>query len=222
MSRPTKMTAGRRARLWVEFLGLFVVGPIGAAILLPPTAIFAVLFAFTAVGLVLLARTPRFRWSELWEGWTFIDPVLLIGWSIATASTAYFVLQATAPEALFALPRTQPGLMLAIILLYPLVSALPQELVYRPLFFRRYGDILPDNMPVQVGLNAALFSLAHLMYWSPTVLAMTFVGGVMFAFAYETRGNFPEALVLHSVSGIIVFAMGLGTIFYSGNVVPPF
>lgn len=212
----------RRTKLWVEFIVLFVAGPIVAAVFLPPTAIFAMLFALTALGIVLLVLTRDFQWSELWEGWRFIDPILVGVFCVATASTAYFVARITAPEALFSLVLTQPLLMLAIIALYPLVSALPQELVYRPLFFRRYGRILPDNMPVQIVLNAGLFSLAHLMYWSPTVLAMTFIGGLIFAFAYETRGNFPEALVLHSLSGIIVFAIGLGTIFYSGNVIRPF
>lgn len=216
------MSPMRRTQLWLEFILLFCVGPIAAAVFLPATLIFQVLFALTVVGIVLLAFTRDFQWSELWEGWRFIDPVLVVGFAIATASTAYFVARFTAPDALFSLVLTQPLLMLAIIVLYPLVSALPQELVYRPLFFRRYGRILPDSMPVQIVLNAGLFSLAHLMYWSPTVLAMTFVGGLIFAFAYETRGNFPEALVLHSLSGIIVFAIGLGTIFYSGNVVRPF
>lgn len=217
-----RMSHLRRARLWAEFVLLFIVGPIVAAVFLPPTAIFPMLFALTAVGIVLLVFTKDFQWSELWEGWRFIDPILVAGFAIATASTAYFVLRLTEPDALFALVKTQPALLLAIVLAYPLVSALPQELVYRPLFFRRYGRILPDNMPVQIVLNAGLFSLAHMMYWSPTVLAMTFVGGLIFAFAYETRGNFPEALVLHSLSGIIVFTIGLGTVFYSGNVIRPF
>ena len=50
---------------------------------------------------------------------------------------------------------------------YPLVSALPQELVFRVLFFRRYAR---HSATVAVRrllvLNAAVFSYAHLMYWS--------------------------------------------------------
>lgn len=216
------MSKTRRIKLWTEFLGLFVAGPIVAAVFLPPTVVFGVLFALAALGIVLFAFTHDFQWSELWDGWRFIDPIFVGVFCVATASTAYFVARFTAPEALFSLVLTQPVLMLAIVVLYPLVSALPQELVYRPLFFRRYGRILPNNMPVQIVLNAGLFSLAHLMYWSPSVLAMTFVGGLIFAFAYETRGNFAEAFVLHSLSGIIIFAIGLGSIFYSGNVIRPF
>ena len=29
--------------------------------------------------------------------------------------------------------------------LYPLLSALPQEIVFRPLFFRHYGALLPRD-----------------------------------------------------------------------------
>ena len=71
-------------------------------------------------------------------------------------------------------------------------------------------------------LNAALFSLAHLMYWSWVVALMTFSGGLVFAWVYERRGNFAETVVLHSVAGVIVFALGLGVFFYSGNVQRPF
>jgi membrane protease YdiL (CAAX protease family) len=93
--------------------------------------------------------------------------------------------------------------------------------VYRPLFFRRYGAILPRLTPA-IWLNAALFSLAHLMYWSWIVTAMTFSGGLAFAWAYEARRNFPMAVVLHAVAGVVVFLLGLGVFFYSGNVRRPF
>ena len=71
-------------------------------------------------------------------------------------------------------------------------------------------------------LNAALFSFAHLMYWSGVVALMTFAGGLVFAWAYVRRGSFALAVVLHSVAGVILFAAGLGIYFYSGNVVRPF
>ena len=35
--------------------------------------------------------------------------------------------------------------MAMIVVLYPLLSALPQEIVSRPLFFRRYGLLPPPG-----------------------------------------------------------------------------
>ncbi len=46
-----------------------------------------------------------------------------------------------------------------ILLFYPVLSALPQEIVFRPLFFRRYGAILPDAH-AGIVVNAALFPCA--------------------------------------------------------------
>ena len=73
-----------------------------------------------------------------------------------------------------------------------------------------------------MGLNAALFSFAHLMYWSWIVAVLTFAGGLVFAWSYRVRGNFAEAVVLHAVAGISVFVLGLGAFFYSGSITRPF
>jgi uncharacterized protein len=80
----------------------------------------------------------------------------------------------------------------------------------------------PESVGVRIALNAALFSFAHLMYWNWIVAAMTFAGGLAFAFSYAVRRNFPEAVIAHSVAGVILFALGLGVFFYSGNVDRPF
>ncbi|WP_287185948.1 CPBP family intramembrane glutamic endopeptidase [Rhodovulum sp.] len=210
-----------RARLWAEFGALFLAAPLVMAFLLPPSAPFPALFGVTALGLVLLHVTEGFRWSGLVRG---LDR---IGWravglfALLTAAVAGTVVALHAPEQALILPREQPALFVAVMLLYPPLSALPQEIVFRPLFFRRYGPLLPGLWPAIV-LNAALFSLAHLMFWSWIVAAMTFCGGIAFAWACESRRNFPMAVVLHSVAGWIVFAAGPGMFFYSGNIERPF
>lgn len=212
----------RHWRLRAEFFLLFVLAPVLIAIALPPERMFTALFVFTAVGLGLLHITPNFSWRDLVSGlgrlnWRFIGL-----FSALTVVTATLVVLTFEPDAFLVLPRTQPQLMLMIALLYPFLSALPQEVVFRPLFFRRYRAILPDALWPRLILNAGLFSVAHLMYWNWIVLAMTFSGGLAFAYSYEARRNFPEAVALHAISGVIVFALGLGIYFYSGNVARPF
>ncbi|SNT34706.1 CPBP family intramembrane glutamic endopeptidase [Tropicimonas sediminicola] len=209
-------------RLRAEFLALFVLAPLVMAILVPPRQMFSVLFGMTAVGLVLLHRTAAFRWRDLFAGRDRIDWawIWLIGLLVMLFGAA--LLWLVRPEALFALVRRQPELMIMILLLYPLLSALPQELLFRALYFRRYQSILPRQRWAALLLNAAIFSLAHLMYWSWVVLFMTFVGGLAFAWAYEMRRSFPMAFLLHAVAGDVLFLVGLGVFFYSGNVVRPF
>ncbi|MEM9523569.1 MAG: CPBP family intramembrane glutamic endopeptidase [Pseudomonadota bacterium] len=205
-----------------EFFALFVLAPIAMATLLPPERMFLGLFVATALGLWLLHRTREFSWRDLGRGWNRIDWSSTAIFSLATTAVGVAVIQTTRPEALFFLLREQPGLMMMIAILYPLVSVLPQELVFRPLFFERYQTLLPSGAWPAVVLNAALFSFAHLMYWSWIVVIMTFFGGLVFGWAYRIRGSFALAVTLHSLGGIIIFALGLGLYFYSGNVQRPF
>jgi membrane protease YdiL (CAAX protease family) len=212
--------AVERTALWAEFLALFVAVPVALALLLPSGTMFPVLFAATLLGLWLLHRTPGFRWSDLWQGAEEVTWLRLMGFGAVTLAVSVAVLLAVAPESLFALLRGQPLLWLAVVGLYPVLSALPQELLFRPLFFRRYRPILPRRGADLC--NAALFSLAHLMYWSWIVAVLTFAGGLVFAWAYRRRGSFPLAVALHAVAGIVLFTAGMGMFFYSGNVDRPF
>lgn len=211
----------RRGWLWIEFIGLFVAVPIILAVFLPPSAMLPVLLVVTVVGAILLHRTPGFHWRELAQGWREIDWRIVATFSIVTACVSLAVVALVVPDAFLILCRFNPVAWLAVILLYPFLSALPQEVLFRPLFFRRYGAILPHGRSALV-LNAAIFSLAHLLYWNWIVATMTFVGGLAFAWAYEARGSFPLAVVLHAVAGNILFTVGTGMLFYTGTIVRPF
>ncbi len=169
-----------------------------------------------------MASRPHagFRWGELKRGWDAVRWPVVLGFAAVTLAVSVAVVMLTAPDAAFRLLREQPWLLAMILLFYPILSALPQELIFRPLFFRRYGRLLPSGALLLA--NAALFSLAHLMYWSAVVAAMTFAGGLVFGWAYRDRQSFPLAVVLHAVSGWVIFTVGLGVFFYSGNVTRPF
>lgn len=208
-----------RAWLAVEFAALYLGAPLAIAMFLPPQRMFTALFLFSLAGLALLWRTGGFDWRSLIRGhrlpwWE------ALGIALATLVAGTVILSLARPEALFALARSRPEFLLLIWCLYPLLSALPQELIFRPLFFHRYGALLPHGQTA-IALNAAIFSFAHLMYWSWVVALMTFIGGWVFARAYLRHG-FPAAWLLHAVAGNVLFAVGMGYYFYSGNVVRPF
>lgn len=210
------------ARLLAEFALLYVAAPLVLALLLPARWMFPMLFAVTAIGLVLLHLTPGFHWRELWQGRERIVPRAVWGIGALVLGFGALFLWLTQPEALFALTRARPGLLLMILLLYPVLSALPQEVVYRALFFRRYRPILPAGPEARLLLNAGIFALGHLMYWSWLVAGMTFLGGLAFGWAYERRRSFPMAVLMHAVAGNAIFLVGLGLHFYSGNAQRPF
>ncbi len=215
----------RHVRLRAEFAVLYVLAPLAMALFLPPMWMFPALFATMVVALLLLQLTPGFRWRELLTGLQALRSVhiwgLVLGFSAATAALSWAILEFRHPDALFVLLRERPALMAMIVLLYPWFSALPQEIIFRILFFRRYGTILPPGRMALV-LNAALFALAHLMYWSWVVAALTFAGGLVFAWAFEVRRSFALAFLLHTLAGWILFAFGMGLYFHAGNVERPF
>ena len=209
------------ARLWAELAGLYIGVPLVVAVFLPPNWMFPVLFAMTGVGIWLLHVTAGFHWRDLGRGMGDINWGLVAGFTGVTAVICYAVINWMAPGALFRFAQTQPRLLIMIMLLYPVLSALPQEVIYRALFFRRYGALVPWVNGAIV-FNAALFSLGHLMYWSVTVATMTFFGGLIFARSYAVSRNFPQTVLLHAIAGNLIFAFGLGIYFYSGNVTRPF
>ena len=69
----------------------------------------------------------------------------------------------TRPQALFALPLHHPLAWAAVMALFPPLSALPQELVFRALFFDRYRFLLGSGVWLVVG-SAVAFALTHLVF----------------------------------------------------------
>lgn len=211
-----------RPRFWlgVEFAALYIGAPLAIALFLPGRWLFEALALFSIVGLLLLWRTGGFGWHSLVRGWRRLPTVEAVGIALATLLAGVAILSLTQPEALFGIVRHRPEMLILIWSFYPLLSALPQELIFRPLFFHRYGALLPAGQGA-IMANAAVFSFAHLMYWSWIVAIMTFVGGWIFARAYLRHG-FPTAWLLHAIAGNVLFAVGMGAYFYTGNVVRPF
>jgi hypothetical protein len=210
----------RRALLGVEFAALYIGAPLGIALFMPGRLLFPALAVFSIAGLVLLRLTGGFDWRGLVRGWARLPWPEILGMIVITLALGALILWFARPAAIFGMARQRPEFMLVVWSLYPLLSALPQELIFRPLFFHRYAAILPRGQAA-VALNAAVFSFAHLMYWSWLVAGLTFLGGWCFARAYLKYG-FPAAWVLHGVAGNALFTVGMGVYFYSGNVVRPF
>ena len=209
---------GSRLWLWVEFAALYVGAPLAIALFMPGHLLFAALAVFSLIGMGLLWRTGGFGFRSLVRGWSRMPWREVLALSVLTVLAGVAILSVTHPERLFALLRS--GMLPVIWVFYPILSALPQELIFRPLFFHRYAPLMPPGQGA-IALNAAIFSFAHLMYWSWVVAVLTFVGGWIFARAY-LRFGFPAAWLLHALAGNLLFTVGMGAYFYTGNVVRPF
>jgi membrane protease YdiL (CAAX protease family) len=206
---------GRRAG---EALLLFVAAPIVHVAFFERLGVFAPLAVVTAAGVALLAITPGWRWRELIDLASLRGQGrLILGFTLVAAAVIFALVLALIPHRLFGLPRYMPETWALVMIFYPLVSVLGQELLFRPLFFRRYGDLFAGPVTLVLA-NAAVFSLTHAFYQNWVALTLTFLGGLIFAEAYRRTGSFPLVFLLHTFAGQLIFTSGLGVYFYHGAI----
>ena len=155
---------------------------------------------------ILLSATKSFHWSDLlpvdfWSEWR-----LIAGVSAAFALIAFVVTSVYWPARLFSAPPEIAIMLIA----FPVLTALPMELVYRALFFRRYGHLIRGETTAII-LGAAATSLGY------AVLSGS-VGGVIFGFAlggvlgwsYLRTGNFLVSIILHWAAAASLYLIGPG------------
>lgn len=205
-------------RLRLEFALLYLAAPLGMAGLVAGGIVsprdipgaFVILFLFTVV---LLFRTPTFRWRSLMTGGLIPDWRIAALFTVVTVSATVALTQLLAPWAMFSLPRNAPEIWWRVLFFYPVLSVLPQSLIYRVLFFARYGDLFPGRTAA-IAVNATVFGMAHLFYLNWPAVALTAIGGAVFAWIYTERGAFWFANLLHAIAGWTLFTVGLGGVYF--------
>lgn len=128
--------------------------------------------------------------------------------AVGTSTTLFF----TNREDLFNVISTKPILWLKFSFIYIIVSVIPQELLYRSFFTKRYR-LLFTNKNFFILTNAILFSLGHIWFRSATVLIFTFIGGVLFAKTYQKSNSIYTVVTEHALYGVWLYTIGYGALF---------
>lgn len=220
---PRLMPARQRERLrrealavlWCEFALIYLAIPLSMAFLLKPHAMWPMLLGSLAFSVLILERTQGWSWRGRFgaprrDDWLRVATVAAGG-----AVLGLSALMIVAPGALFEMPMNRPGAWLALMLAYPLLSVLPQELIWRTLFFERYGRLFPSP-EWAAAANGLCFGLAHLFFWSWVTVALTAIGGAAFSVGYQRAGRKRGLLVaaaMHAATGGLMFTLGLGDHF---------
>lgn len=207
-----------RVRLWLEFTAFYILAPAALYVALPHIDLYAAIACTMVLGLVLLHFTDGFTWRHLWDWRSLRGTGGTILWTSAlTAAMLTAMTLWLAPDRFLILPRERPELWLAILALYPWFSVLGQEVIFRPLFFYRYGHLFPSDR-ARILVNATVFAAAHLFFLNWIAPVMTFAGGLLFAWAYQRDRSFPAVFIMHWIAGGLVFTLGLGLFFYHGAI----
>jgi len=209
----------RRFLLGLEFAALFVALPL----LLWQTALRAtarmpvlpVLWLAAALATVWLVRKRGWGWKQFFgfAGVTRGDWTRLVFRAVLGALLLAALLNWLAPRGLFLFPLLHTGRWLIVMAAYPLLSVLPQGIVYRALFFERYAPLFGR---FAFAAAAAVFSLAHIVFNNPHALALTLAGGVLFTWQHNTKGMM-FANVEHALLGNLAFTIGWGIFLHGGT-----
>ncbi|CCH49411.1 membrane protein of unknown function [Pseudodesulfovibrio piezophilus C1TLV30] len=205
-----------KSLLWLEFLTLFGALPLAYALGLIPLPRIPILLVIFAASLIYLVRHPDFNHRELIHGLRGhsreIRNIFIRSGCVAVICMAAVLM--IDPYLLFGFPRSRPLLWLGVMLLYPLLSAYPQEIIYRAFLFTRYKSILPSSSVI-LWASTLAFAFLHIVFANWLAVAFTLPAGYIFTRTYVRTESLLLTSMEHALYGCIVFTSGLGRFFYT-------
>ena len=91
-------------------------------------------------------------------------------------------------------------------LFYLFFSVIPQEIIFRFLFFYKYKDYF--NKFEILLLNSLVFSFCHLIYFDIYILLLSFFGNLLFTFNYMQNKSLLVVIVEHFLLGQTLMILG--------------
>lgn len=214
----------------VELVVLFLGVPALFWLNIVPTRMFWSVLGGAAVYVCLVLTMDRtFRWRDAWRQrvsrreivrvlglWMIAVPVMILfTWAV---DRHWIPLDTRQPrELLFGFPSRAPAFWAMVMVLYPVFSVMPQELIYRVFMFHRYEPILGSRW-VMIVVSALAFAWAHILFQNWIAVALSGVLGLLIAISYARTRSAPIAWLEHALYGDAAFTIGLGWFFFTGSV----
>jgi CAAX protease family protein len=208
-----------RLLLVVEMALIYVGAPLAVAMAVHDLKlpVFIALLPVLGIVLICLMADPTFSIRrELTRGFGLMTLLSIFAvFAVGGGAVAYYVAHVH-PGWFLEFPRERPETFKKVMLLYPAMSVVVQELVYRTFFFHRYGALFGRAWWLAILLNGALFGLGHVVIGTDLALYGTMPTGALFAYRYAMTRSFWAVFVEHTLWGALVFTVGLGRFFFAG------
>lgn len=214
-----------QSRHWLagELVLLFGVVPL-AMFLGWVAPIWPILVGFT-IAVLYLSASRDFRWRVAfrWPGDQGKAFRRVLVQFVVVAVLITLLMAWLRPDLFLRFPRERPDIFVLVVLLYPLVSVLPQEVLFRPFVHQRYAGLLPARSTM-ILVSGLVFGWAHVIFnvpedplRNPVAVPMTIVGGWLFAFTWEQTKSLWLVCFEHALYGTLIWTVGLGSYFYYGG-----
>lgn len=202
--------------LWFECIAIFTVIPILLWMrLISIPLILIPVFVFCLPAAIWLGRKYGFSRATFW-----CDDIkaerkqlrIIIKRFLFNSVLLLAVLLVWYPEHLFDLPRKMTLFWLLLIVLYPLFSVYPQELLFRAFFFHRYRSLFKKQQHL-ILMNAILFGWMHIVLHNVLAVFYTIIAGLLFADTYNKTKSLRLTCLEHALYGDLIFTLGYGQTF---------
>lgn len=193
----------------LEFFFIFLIIPSTIFFLDSSIIIFLTLYLVSIFSLAILYFDKTFLFTSLKKK---IDWKFVIIFSVIFFFLGFFYVLLVDKNLLFIFPKTNFKLWLIVIFIYPFLSVIPQELVYRVFFFQRYFPNI-NRFYFPVFLNLVVFAYGHLVFSNMHAIIITAIVSPIFTYAYLKK-SFLTCVILHTLGGQIIFTLGLGKYFF--------
>ncbi len=200
-------------RLFLEFCLIFIVSPllfickILPLVMIMPVLWIIALYCAKVLKLgfkdIYLIPLDKEQLGDIFVKFAFIG-------SAITVFTYLFY-----PEKFFFFILSHPLVFFVVVVLYPVLSVVPQELIFRRFFFERYGFCLMKDS--HIWINSLMFGFMHIVFGNMIAVVFSIFGGYIFAKRYQRTKGLSTVYIEHSLYGLFVFAVGLGEFFYHGS-----
>jgi membrane protease YdiL (CAAX protease family) len=195
---------------------LFVALPLAFRFKVFPFPPIPALWILASYCLWRLLSDPTFDRNLLWnaqalpQNLTSMVFIFAVFAALASAGIYHF-----RPDLMFNLVRRAPLLWGLVMMFYPIASVYPQGIVYRAFLFHRYSTLFP-SVVLLILVSATAFAFVHIIFRNPLSIALTFAGGLLFAWRYQQSGSLFTSSLEHALYGCLMFTIGLGEYFYKG------
>ena len=201
-----RLNSGRLVIAWLEFIFIFVLLPTMTIVTGLASAVPIIITVMLSSTIIFLSMTRSFHWADLLPVDAFSEWRLVLGFSTGFAALAAAVTLTFYPDAFLS-----PSLgVIPMLVAYPVLTALPIELVYRALFLRRYGHLFNSELGA-ICVGALLNGLAYFML-STSIAGAIFgtVLGASLGWFYLRTGQFALSVFLHWIAAMAIWLIGPG------------